>query len=194
MITWCCVAALLAACGLVEARTNRGSGVDQQLARIRTIQDESGVRLQGNQDWHNWIMVNSQQQMPQRLELFYKNLNRSNMRRRLFYIYKWSVGRREATRAGYAAWLEKLVAWMQETTGVELPSQDLEEDDDMIDEEDEAMMNDEETDEVADEVDDELEDETVAEEKPGEVAKADKEEKVKPGVEAKDETAEEKKP
>ena len=43
------------------------------------------------------------------------------MRRRLFYIYKWVIGRREATRQGYANWLRTLVDWMQEETGYTLP-------------------------------------------------------------------------
>lgn len=62
--------------------------------------------------------------MPQRLELFYSNLNRQNMRRRLFYIYKWNSGRRDATREGYEEWLKGLVAWMEETSGIELPTDD----------------------------------------------------------------------
>lgn len=69
-------------------------------------------------------MANSQQKMPQRLELFYSNLNRQNMRRRLFYIYKWNIGRRDATREGYTEWLKGLVAWMEETTGVVLPQEE----------------------------------------------------------------------
>ena len=53
--------------------------------------------------------------------MFYANLNRANMRRRLFYIYKWVDGRREASREGYIQWLRELVTWMEDMTGVELP-------------------------------------------------------------------------
>ena len=56
-------------------------------------------------------MVTSSQEMPKRLELFFNNLNKQNMRRRLFYIYKWMVGRREANRNGYLLWLQELSAW-----------------------------------------------------------------------------------
>ena len=58
-------------------------------------------------------MVTSQQQMPQRLELFFNNLNKQNMRRRLFYIYKWMQGRREANRDGYLIWLQELSDWFE---------------------------------------------------------------------------------
>ena len=49
--------------------------------------------------------------MPKRYENMYSNLNRNNVRRRLNSIYKWSVGRKEATRAGYQGWLDELVDW-----------------------------------------------------------------------------------
>ena len=39
------------------------------------------------------------------------NLTPRNQKRRLFYIYKWAVGRDNATRAGYADWLEELADW-----------------------------------------------------------------------------------
>ena len=79
--------------------------------------------LQGNSDFHDWIITNSKMRMPMRLELFYANLNNNNMKRRLFYIYKWKVGRSDATRSGYAQWLKKLVDWMVTKTGVTLPDQ-----------------------------------------------------------------------
>ena len=118
---WCFAATLCTLSSLASARTARGDAIDQQIARIRNTQERTGIRLDNNQDWHDWIMANSQQRMPQRLELFYSNLNRQNMRRRLFYIYKWNIGRRDATREGYTEWLKGLVAWMEETTGVDLP-------------------------------------------------------------------------
>ena len=55
--------------------------------------------------------------MPQRLENFYSNLNKQNMRRRLFYIYKWMVGRRNANRDDYANWLEDLATWFEQYSG-----------------------------------------------------------------------------
>ena len=51
--------------------------------------------------------------MPQRLESFHNKLNKENMRCRLFYIYKWMVGRREASRDGYIAWLKELADWFK---------------------------------------------------------------------------------
>ena len=63
--------------------------------------------------------------MPQRLELFYGNLTRQNMKRRLFYIYRWSIGRREASREDYALWLAELTRWFSNLTGVQIPEKDL---------------------------------------------------------------------
>ena len=79
--------------------------------------------LQGNSNFHDWIIRNSKMRMPMRLELFYSNLNNNNMKRRLFYIYKWKVGRSDASRSGYAKWLKKLVDWMVTKNGVTLPDQ-----------------------------------------------------------------------
>ena len=39
------------------------------------------------------------------------------MRRRLFYIYKWMVGRRNANRDDYANWLEDLATWFEQYSG-----------------------------------------------------------------------------
>ena len=72
------------------------------------------MNLSGNQDFHDWLMVTSRQKMPQRLELFYQNLNKRNMRRRLFYIYKWQNGRRESNRSDYSRWLSDLADWFDE--------------------------------------------------------------------------------
>ena len=58
-------------------------------------------------------MLTSSQNMPKRLEQFYSSMNRSNMRRRLFYIYKWQMGRREATRSGFGLWLKGLADWFE---------------------------------------------------------------------------------
>ena len=80
--------------------------MEEQLYRISNVQKTTGIMLQNNKDFHDWIMMNSRMQMPMRLELFYSNLNKNNMKRRLFYIYKWNVGRSDATRAGYAEWLK----------------------------------------------------------------------------------------
>ena len=49
--------------------------------------------------------------MPRRLELFWANLHEENMRRRLFYIYKWEVGRRNTDREDFASWLNDLANW-----------------------------------------------------------------------------------
>lgn len=39
------------------------------------------------------------------------------MRRRLYYIYKWMVGRRDANRDDYADWLEDLATWFEQQSG-----------------------------------------------------------------------------
>jgi len=92
-------------------QTQQSDEIDSQIMRLRKIQTESGVRLDNNPAFHDYLMENSRKQMPMRLESFHNNLNRNNMRRRLFYIYKWSVGRQEATRSGYVDWLEDMAEW-----------------------------------------------------------------------------------
>lgn len=52
--------------------------------------------------------------MPKRLEGLFNNLNKQNMKRRLYDIYKWQVGRSDATRSDYANWLEDVAKWMEE--------------------------------------------------------------------------------
>jgi hypothetical protein len=51
--------------------------------------------------------------MPDRLETFWGNLNKSNMKRRLYDIYKWNVGRREANKTDFADWLGDLGDWFE---------------------------------------------------------------------------------
>lgn len=38
------------------------------------------------------------------------------MPRRLFYIYKYSVGRDRATRDGYVEWLNEVSDWFEENS------------------------------------------------------------------------------
>ena len=52
--------------------------------------------------------------MPKRLESFYQNLNRNNMRRRLNSIYKWMVGRKAANKSDFVNWLTELGDWFEE--------------------------------------------------------------------------------
>ena len=52
--------------------------------------------------------------MPKRLEGLFNNLNKQNMKRRLYDIYKWQVGRADATRSDYANWLDDVSKWMEE--------------------------------------------------------------------------------
>jgi len=51
--------------------------------------------------------------MPMRLERFWGNMNSQNMERRLFSIYKWNVGRREANRDDFSDWLSNLADWLE---------------------------------------------------------------------------------
>lgn len=99
---------------LVVAKTAQRENVDSQIARIRSTQTETGLRLQNNQDFHDYLMVTSQQRMPNRLERFWSNLNRNNMQRRLYQMYKWNVGKRDATRDEFGVWLTTLADWFEE--------------------------------------------------------------------------------
>ena len=74
-------------------RTKQNDDIQMQLMRIRQAQDEQGIRLSGNKEFHDWLMENSRGEMPQRLEGLFGKLNKQNMKRRLFDIYKWQVGR-----------------------------------------------------------------------------------------------------
>jgi hypothetical protein len=53
------------------------------------MEKESGKKLSGNRDFHDWLMENSKNEMPVRLEGFFNNLNKNNMKRRLYDIYTW---------------------------------------------------------------------------------------------------------
>lgn len=48
-----------------------------------------------------------------RLEGFFSRLNKQNMKRRLYDIYKWQVGRSDANRSDYANWLSGVADWIQ---------------------------------------------------------------------------------
>lgn len=99
---------------LAEAQSRRAERVDMQLARIKRTQQESGVRLENNLDFHKFIMENSRNEMPIRLERFWSNLNRQNIERRLYAMYTWSVGRSEANRDDFVQWLDNLATWYEE--------------------------------------------------------------------------------
>lgn len=94
-------------------QTQTADKVHMQLMRIREKQNETGVRLSGNPEFHNWLIENSRQEMPLRLEGFYNKLNKQNMKRRLYDIYKWQVGRSDANRSDYAEWLGSVADWLE---------------------------------------------------------------------------------
>ena len=60
-IYWCLLTTLLFTLlhEAAWARTAKRDVIDQQLARIRAIQNESGMRLSNNEEFHDWLMVNS---------------------------------------------------------------------------------------------------------------------------------------
>ncbi len=58
-------------------------------------------------------MDTSLHEMPKRLEDFWDNLNSDNLQRRLFAIYKWNVGRRDASYDDFTDWLKKLADWLE---------------------------------------------------------------------------------
>ena len=93
--------------------------INKQLARLKDIQAETGIGLSSNRDFHEWIIENSRQTMPKRLEDFWSNLSEQNMKRRLFYIYKWAVGRSAASRRGYIEWLSGLADWFEDNAASE---------------------------------------------------------------------------
>ena len=99
-----CVAA--SAVNLSDSKSIKAS-----IENLQAISKASGTSLEGNEDFHDWIMEHSQQKMPSRLEHFWSKLHDKNMRRRLFYIYKWDTGRRNADREDFGLWLEELGDW-----------------------------------------------------------------------------------
>ena len=52
--------------------------------------------------------------MPKRLEDFWGNLNSDNLQRRLFAMYKWNVGPREASYDYFSVWLNNLADWFEQ--------------------------------------------------------------------------------
>lgn len=83
------------------------------LDHIQFVEDLSGVKLEKNEDFHDWLMQTGRQQLPKRLRRFTNNLTDSNMRRRLFYIYKFSVGRDRASRDDFVIWLTDVADWFE---------------------------------------------------------------------------------
>ncbi len=80
---------------------------------IQFVEDLSGITLEKNEDFHDWLMQTGRQQLPKRLRRFSNNLNDNNMRRRLFYIYKFSVGRDRANRDDFVLWLTDVANWFE---------------------------------------------------------------------------------
>ena len=58
---WCFFMAtlLLVTVSGAYARTAKRYSIEEQLARIRNTQNRTGIRLANNQDWHDWLMINS---------------------------------------------------------------------------------------------------------------------------------------
>jgi len=52
-------------------------------------------------------------EMPKRLEDFWGNLNSHNLERRLFAMYKWNVGRKDASYDDFSVWLGSLSEWLE---------------------------------------------------------------------------------
>lgn len=99
---------------LVLAKSNQRMEVNEQLRRIFQLQKETGVKLSGNEQFHQHLIETGPVELPGRLERFSRNLNRQNMQRRLFAIYKWNVGRDEASRPGFPKWLAAQADWLSE--------------------------------------------------------------------------------
>ena len=59
MMTWWCLATLLIFSNTVSGKTAKRDEIEQQLGRIRQVQDQSGMVLSNNQDFHDYLMVTS---------------------------------------------------------------------------------------------------------------------------------------
>ena len=92
--------------GSAEAK-KKGNQKFAALDKILEVEEKYGIKFSGNREVHDYIIETSKGEMPQRLENFHSDLNRNNMKRRLFQIYKWSEGR-GSNRAGYEDWLDDL--------------------------------------------------------------------------------------
>lgn len=88
--------------------------IDAQIDYLLMIEDISKLKLEKNEAFHDWLMLTGRQQMPVRLSHMAANLRESNMSRRLFYIYKYEVGRDRASRDDYVEWLAALADWFED--------------------------------------------------------------------------------
>ncbi len=88
--------------------------IDAQIDYLLMIEDISKLKLEKNEAFHDWLMLTGRQQMPVRLAHMAANLRESNMSRRLFYIYKYEVGRDRASRDDYVEWLAALADWFED--------------------------------------------------------------------------------
>jgi hypothetical protein len=88
--------------------------IDAQIDYLLMIEDISKLNLEKNEAFHDWLMLTGRQQMPVRLSHMAANLRESNMSRRLFYIYKYEVGRDRASRDDYVEWLAALADWFED--------------------------------------------------------------------------------
>ena len=88
--------------------------IDAQIDYLLMIEDISKLKLEKNEAFHDWLMLTGRQQMPVRLSHMAANLRESNMSRRLFYIYKYEVGRDRANRDDYVEWLAALADWFED--------------------------------------------------------------------------------
>ena len=58
LMTWCCLTALIFSAA--QGKTQNSDPIDEQLYNIRSIQDTSGMKLSGNEAFHDWLMTNSE--------------------------------------------------------------------------------------------------------------------------------------
>ena len=96
-----------------QAKPTKAKLIKEQIGRIQLIEDENNIKLDRTPEFHDWLLSTGRQQLPMRLEGFTHNLNTNNMDRRLFYIYKYQVGRDRATRQGYIEWLKTVADWFE---------------------------------------------------------------------------------
>ena len=88
--------------------------IEAQIDYLLMIEDISKLKLEKNEAFHGWLMETGRQQMPLRLSHMAGRLKESNMARRLFYIYKYEVGRDRANRDDYVQWLAALADWFED--------------------------------------------------------------------------------
>ena len=81
------------------------------------ISAESGSRLSANQDFLQWILDQTYETaLPDRLDIYWRQINERNMDERLYAIYRW-VEPDHFSRRGFLLWLQDLSMWYDRLTG-----------------------------------------------------------------------------